>query len=268
MPAPANLSFETAGAGSGEAADWTVAFTATFEELNGFGVRDDPFEDFETQWSNDGYLFAFAGGDIEAAQFADAAFPFVRSSEGFDVLWLGNEGYLYNLAATASAAFGAEDLEGFETGWGNTTFLIAFTGGDLFAGTSDSFESGWQNDSYLFSLGATSNAVFDGPAPEAFEDFEQVFPLRTFEPDVALDTLTSTAHGFVTDQALTLVVEGTLPAPLLTSVTYYARSVTANTLKLSLSAGGAAIDLLDTGSGVRQLQADPARYWTQQMTTL
>ena len=270
MPAPTNLSFETAGAQPGEAASWVAAFTSTYDELAGFGTGNSPIEGFEDQWANDPYLFAFAGPDLARAVFADPVFPNVRNADDFEVLWFSNEGFTYDLAATVAALFDTQTIEDFEDQWDNDIYLLAFAGADTVAGTPDTFETGWQNVPYLTSLtpGDLSAAVFDGPAPEAFEDFDEVFPLRDFEVNPTTDVLTSIGHGFVLDQAITLTGEGTLPEPLRLLLTYYARSVAANTLQLSTSPGGSAIDITNSGVGQRQLRADEDRYWTLQMTSL
>ncbi len=62
-------------------------------------------------------------------------------------------------------------------------------------------------------------------------------------------------HGYTDDQAVTLTTTGTLPAPLATATTYYMRDISTNVFffKLAATAGGSAIDITTTGSGVQSM---------------
>lgn len=55
---------------------------------------------------------------------------------------------------------------------------------------------------------------------------------------------------FSDDQQVTLTSTGSLPSPLLTGQFYYVIDATTNSFKLSLTSGGSAIDITDTGVGV------------------
>lgn len=60
---------------------------------------------------------------------------------------------------------------------------------------------------------------------------------------------TTTPHGFIENTAIEFLDSlGALPAPLNTSNTYYAIQVTASNFKVSLTSGGAAIDLTTNGN--------------------
>lgn len=62
------------------------------------------------------------------------------------------------------------------------------------------------------------------------------------------DTITAPGHTLVNGD--TVIVEGpSLPTGLVEGTTYYVINAATNTLKLSLSAGGAAVDLTAVGSG-------------------
>lgn len=64
------------------------------------------------------------------------------------------------------------------------------------------------------------------------------------------NTLTSTAHGLLdTDTVKFSNSGGALPAPLSAATTYYVINSAANTFKVSLTSGGAEIDITDTGTG-------------------
>lgn len=72
----------------------------------------------------------------------------------------------------------------------------------------------------------------------------------------ATDTITSTAHPFITGQKIYVQLGGTLPSPLVQD-NYYIIKVDANTVKLATTyanaLAGTAIDLTTTGSGTNTL---------------
>lgn len=76
----------------------------------------------------------------------------------------------------------------------------------------------------------------------------------TFTADSSTDTLTSTGHGLTTSYVV-LAKGSDLPAPLVMGTRYYVINPTTDTLQLSLTDGGAAIDLTDNGSGAMSLIA-------------
>jgi hypothetical protein len=71
--------------------------------------------------------------------------------------------------------------------------------------------------------------------------------------DVANDRFSIGQHGLAADQVVELVEDegGTLPSPLATATTYYAKPVAGSEslLQLAATAGGAAISLTDDGTG-------------------
>jgi uncharacterized phage protein (TIGR02218 family) len=67
------------------------------------------------------------------------------------------------------------------------------------------------------------------------------------------NTLNKTAHGMVFGNKIRVSnTGGALPAPLVAGLDYYAVGVTADAFQLSLSKGGAAIDLTTAGTGVNK----------------
>lgn len=74
-------------------------------------------------------------------------------------------------------------------------------------------------------------------------------PSATFTADAGTDTLTSNAHGLSNGQRVKLTTSGSLPGGVTTSGRYYVVGATTNTFQLSLTSGGAAIDLTSVGSG-------------------
>jgi hypothetical protein len=70
-----------------------------------------------------------------------------------------------------------------------------------------------------------------------------------FVADPALDTITLAAHGRVDGDIIGYAPGGgVLPAPLAAGVAYYVVGATTNTYQVSLTAGGAPIDLTDAGT--------------------
>lgn len=73
----------------------------------------------------------------------------------------------------------------------------------------------------------------------------------TFTVSIATPAVvTSTAHGFNTNQPITLSTTGALPTGLATATTYYVKVVNANTFNLATTPGGASINTSGTQSGV------------------
>ena len=72
--------------------------------------------------------------------------------------------------------------------------------------------------------------------------------------DIGADTLTSAAHAFTNgDRVLVTSIGGTVPAGLATETVYFVVGTTTNTFQLSLTEGGSAIDITDTGTGTIQV---------------
>ena len=90
-------------------------------------------------------------------------------------------------------------------------------------------------------IGTTFHAIFLNDTRSQFE----------FTANASTDVITATGHDYINTLAVTLSVSGggTLPAPLVAGTTYYVRDVATNTFKLSLTSGGAAIDITDAGTG-------------------
>jgi hypothetical protein len=82
-----------------------------------------------------------------------------------------------------------------------------------------------------------------------------------FAVNPANDTFTVTSHGFVTGDAVRITTAGTLPGGLAINTTYYIIKVNANDFKLATSAvnaaGGTAIDITNTGSGLQTIRTFP-----------
>jgi len=77
--------------------------------------------------------------------------------------------------------------------------------------------------------------------------------LFVFTADASANTLTATGNDLVDGLPVQLTTTSSLPAPLTTGTTYYVRDRSGDTFKLSATAGGAAIDLINTGSGTHTI---------------
>lgn len=71
-----------------------------------------------------------------------------------------------------------------------------------------------------------------------------------FTATAATDRINSTAHGLVAGQILLLDTTTTLPAGLSKNTLYYVVNPTTNDFQLALTAGGSAVDITGTGTGV------------------
>jgi hypothetical protein len=103
-------------------------------------------------------------------------------------------------------------------------------------------------------MGIQDKLIYEG---EPVTLTAQFYTYHTVESvDTAANTLTLTNHGLTNGlQAIVRVTGGILPVPLDTTRTYYVVGVTTNTLQLSYTPGGAAIDITDAGGGFVQLGA-------------
>lgn len=66
------------------------------------------------------------------------------------------------------------------------------------------------------------------------------------------DTITSAGHGLSDGDVLLLTTSNTLPAGLSTGTPYFVRDSATDTFKVSLTSGGAAVDITDTGTGTHK----------------
>jgi len=72
---------------------------------------------------------------------------------------------------------------------------------------------------------------------------------KAFTVNSSTNVVTSTAHGLIDTQVITVSSSTTLPTGLAVGDDYYVRDKTANTFKLALASGGTAISFGSTGSG-------------------
>jgi hypothetical protein len=286
MPAPSNLSFETAGAGAGEASGWTLTPTSTFEELADFGTPAEPWERFESGWDNDTYLFAFAPVNLQNAQMTTLQVT-IKTVEDFEELWSNNQSFLWSLDSPEpeEAVFDAapEDREDFEEGWdSNEAYLTAFVGvgTDLEAAvwdapgvaeTFDSFEAaaGW-SAGYITAFAGVgvdlSAATFDnvGNTVDAFE-------LVKAPTQVTIDPLNDqfdvdVSHPFADGDKVTILTS-IYPAPLQSGKAYYVAFSGLTHFQIENGIGAGVIDLVETAADAVYVTADARKYWIDLMVT-
>ncbi len=76
------------------------------------------------------------------------------------------------------------------------------------------------------------------------------------EVDIGADTVAIPAHGYITDLKVQLTTTGTLPAGVTTSTDYYLIITDAGNIQFAATAGGAAINLTTTGTGVHTVAVE------------
>ena len=91
------------------------------------------------------------------------------------------------------------------------------------------------------------------PRPEELVSFQ----FATTDVSVAANTITETAHGLIANQILRLTTTGTVPGGLAVDTNYYVIVTDANTIQLSATRDGTAIDITSTGTGTHTLASVP-----------
>lgn len=162
-----------------------------------------------------------AGGATHAS--AHSAY----STTGTNELSGGSPAYARKALTWSAASGGAKAL----------TSGVTF---DIPAGSTVAWIGLWDAITAGNFLGMTPNG---GGTPEAFTT-----------PDIATDFLEAPGHGFTDGQTVVVwAVPGVaLPTGLSEGTVYYVRDATTDDLKLSLTSGGAAINLTAVGSGFLQ----------------
>ena len=110
----------------------------------------------------------------------------------------------------------------------------------------------WLSDEDNWSQGRIPNSgddiVLEKPNTPILFGLKQ---LGTFTADATTDELTIADHSFVKDQIVRVSTDDTLPSGLAVDTDYYVINPNrhAGTLQLATSAGGSAINIIDTGTG-------------------
>lgn len=278
MAAFANLDFEQSGVNPGDALGWTRNAHTTAESIADFGDGGGA-ETFERGWlSNDTFVFGFAPGTLTLAGYPSLAGPV--GHESFEQFWASNENFAFALGGDVAAELGAPGgAERFETGWSNDAFSFVLGGAtpgrfDPGALPVEAFEGGWQtNQAYKFAFSGIGvdlvGATYDNRG-FTVEDFDAVAFDVPFTADSATDVLTAAAHNIATGTQVLVLPDPAGLAPAgglaLNQRVYFVVNTTVNTLKLSLTSGGAAVDVTASGTGL--LRLDPRFFWNEKMKTI
>jgi hypothetical protein len=215
-----NRGFETAGASSGLAANWTVTIVATaqrqFDFGAGSGLPPTPSEDFD--WFA-GFKWFFKSGDTMPVAFNTGLLT--STIEGFEHGWPGVDGFLFFLGNKLSVIF---------TGFGQTGV--------------ENFEKGWHCDQFFFTFGPSQVApttFSDGPTVETFGD--------TLVASVVASTDLFTAYK-TPDDGTPLTFRSPTPSGITFGTTYYVVAESSTTFKVSTTLGGSAVDVTLDATGV------------------
>lgn len=108
-------------------------------------------------------------------------------------------------------------------------------------------------------LPSASPSATATPAPTATPAATPAAGQISFTGSAANDTLTANGHGLTNGTRVTVSARtgATLPGGLVAGGSYFLRDATTNTFKLSLSVGGAAVDLTSDGGGFVRSQTLP-----------
>lgn len=241
--------------------------------------------DFEGGWGIDGYLFHTYNTAHELGAVWNDGSTVLRPAETFEAGWLftvpgpsgpvtkSNNPFLVHLAAeqlyVASDGSGNsfENFENANNGWFSPAFTfnigskvpMSVQGGAGFEG----FEANWSNNAFSYHITTSVVGTFVDGAAQNFENFEAVRRDRVFTAAAASVTLTSTAHGYSLNDAVTVSSTFALPTGLKPNVRYFVNNPTANTFELAATLGGPSITMSDAGVQVHTLRGDPAFFWNE-----
>lgn len=218
-------------------------------------------ETFENAWQLDPYLDTLVIGETGTRALFDDGTTNPSNEEGFEGGW---GVYLDTVVGTAALWNGALEADGFEAvdGW-DATYALTISGGVAALWPVDPEEpfEGW-DPAYATTISGGVAATWDGPLLRNEEAFEFVIPDVAVSADTGADSFLATAHGLANDTALFVRSDGgDVPAPLVKTVVYYVVNATADAFQLSLTLGGAAINLTTPGLGDLSVRGDPRRYW-------
>jgi microcystin-dependent protein len=119
---------------------------------------------------------------------------------------------------------------------------------------------------YMGTVAPTGWLLCDGAEydPDTYPDLFDIYvpnagswgrgtAVGTFTVNTTTNELTAAGHGLANGERVHVVSTTTLPAPLPANTKYFVISATTDTLQLSTTAGGSAVDLTTTGTGTHSL---------------
>lgn len=118
-----------------------------------------------------------------------------------------------------------------------------------------------RNASFDYRAGIISDSIsFGGIVPFDFVSLVESYiyviinsvDLFTFTANASSNTLQYIAHGLINNDLIYCTSSGSLPSPLQANTLYHVVNANTDDFKVSLTQGGSAIDITDTGSGTHQ----------------
>ena len=266
MPAPANLSFETAGASAGLAASWTTTITATEDVADfddGSGVPKG-IEDYSYGWP--GFpLDTTIGIGSATATFDETFITPPKTIEQYD-RWQAAT-FRIDLTGGIAAQFdGALTMEDYSFGWQTGSFTSEFAPGppDVF----EDYDTGWPGDPYQTEItlgGGGTEGRFDTPlGTVAIESYEHTFADVPFVVDLSNNIFVcDTPHGLTSNQKGEVISTGKRPGGVPSGAHIFVIFVSTTTFRVSAAPGpGSPVTLTDVGFGDHVFKADKTKYWT------
>lgn len=256
----ANGSFEAAGSSAGNADAWTTTVVANGRTIGDFsggaGVRLS-VEHFA--WDAATWAATFTPGSSAVFDLGVARTPNFVEGYGY---WTHNASWspvITNGAAASFAPSGGTVESWDQPGYETAITSPAHTFGESFdvSGWSSSATGGTpagfrQHTQSIESFGPHQADVAFIVFPGSANTFQAV-DARTYQP---------ISHGLAESFAVVVLTSGTRPSGLLQAVRYYVRNPAGPLFRLSLTVGGALVNVTDAGSGLSQLHADETLYWT------
>lgn len=262
MPAPANLSFETAGASAGLAASWTTTTTATEAVVdfdNGSG-QPRSLEDYDFGWPGDPFVTAIGNGTV--VTFDENFITPPKSIEQYD-RWQSAI-FITNISGGIATEFtGALTVESYESGWQTGSFTIAFV--SQTPTIFDDYDTGWPGDPYVTTISGGTAVAFNTPTGTAtLESYEHTFADVQFVVDLANNRFVcDTPHGLTSNDKGEIITTGKRPGGVPSGAHVFVIVLSSTTFQVSAAPGpGTAVTLIDVGFGDQAFKADKTKYWT------
>lgn len=105
-----------------------------------------------------------------------------------------------------------------------------------------------KNDKVIFKKDLADRSLVDARGKLSLTD-SYTFEFEDGDVNTTNNTIGETAHGMLNGQLVKLRTTGTLPTPLGVDTIYYVVEKADDTFKLSLTSGGAAIDITSAAGG-------------------
>ena len=99
---------------------------------------------------------------------------------------------------------------------------------------------------------ANTYRVYSGAANELFRG--DVGASYVFTVNTTTEIITATGNNFIVGDKVSVSSDTTLPSPLSSSISYFVLSVSGADIQVSLTSGGAAVDLTTTGTGIHKIR--------------